>query len=432
MAAVSDRLCISADALSDFEAAGLEIDAILEWAYVDDATARRQRIGLANTLPLLVPMLVFDPNDPWSRDVAAQLDSGVSPLECMTAIFPTKSPESVQVLFGKPLELLGDWSDDILGLMLAIECLEAEELPETDAEWHVFFEFAKALQPCESYLSGHVFKNLCCVSYLSSYEAVRDATDGVPTRLSLINDCSCYLGRWYAEMLRSPVSATSAVVGDCHFLLHESDEFIDIGERLAGARLKQYPVVDLLSQALRWDVALRQMSINAHVHSVDPHLVQWPPLFSEPIVSGGYEVASLSAAADVYFEYRKLGLDIESVLTECALGDSHVVVLRDMAGATQTVARIWLKGPEAGRYLAYDSEHWGNGARYAYQAEVDALDNVLELFWQPEFQQTAVRIVDFHATRRSIVEKKLEELPYRCDVMQAVLRSALPESLLSI
>ena len=127
-----------------------------------------------------------------------------------------------------------------------------------------------------------------------------------------------------------------------------------------------------------------------------------------------------------------LHLDIESVLAQCALGDSHVVALRNMDDGTRTVASMWINGPEAGRYLAYDSEHRGENDRYAYQAEVDALSSALKLFWKPEFQENLIRLVDFHGARRSTVEQKLEALPYGYDVMVSALSSVVPSSLLSI
>lgn len=432
MTSNSGTHCISAESLSDFEATDLDIDAILDWAYVDDAAKRQRRIDLANRLPILVPMLVFDPENPWSQDVTEQLDRGVSLLECLTRNFPTKSPESAGALFGQPLALLGDWSGDVLGLMLAIECLEVDELPETDAEWKLFSDFSKSLHPYSSTLSGHVFRNLCCPSYLSSYAALRDAIDGDLSRLSLINDFSRYLGRWYAGLMQCPASDRYCLTGKDNFLLGLSKDFQNAGDALAEARLKQFSAIDLLFQALRWDAAVRQASIVAHASSDDPQLAQWPPLFEAPVVIGGYQVVSLTSASDVASEYTKLHLDIESVLSQCALGNSHVATVKGMDGGSRTVASIWIKGPEAGRYLAYDSEHRGENGRYAYQTEVDALSSSLELLWKPQFQENLVHLVDFHEARRSTVEQKLIALPYGYDVMESVLASVVPSSLLSI
>lgn len=432
MASNSDTLCISAESLSDFEAADLDIDAILAWAYVDDAAKRQRRIDLANRLPILLPMLVFDPANSWSQEVAEQLDRGVSLLECLTKNFPTKSPESAGALFGRPLVLLGDWSDDVLGLMLAIECLEVDELPETEAEWKLFSDFAKSLHPYSSTLSGHVFRNLCCPSYLSSYEVLRDALEGDISRLSLINDFSSYLGRWYAGLMQCPASDRSFLTGKDNFLIGIAEDFQKAGDALAEARLRRFSALELLFQALRWDAAVRQASILAHVNSDDPQLVQWPPLFDVPVVCGGHQVVSLTSASDVASTYTTLHLDIESVLSECALGNSHVVAVKGMDGGTRTVASMRIKGPEAGRYRACDSEHRGENGRHADQAEVDVLSSSLELFWRPQFQENLVHLVDFHEARRSTVKQKLKALPYGYDVMKSVLALVVPSSLLSI
>jgi hypothetical protein len=42
--------------LSSPTGAELEIDAILDWAYVDDAISRQRRIDLTNKLPILAPL----------------------------------------------------------------------------------------------------------------------------------------------------------------------------------------------------------------------------------------------------------------------------------------------------------------------------------------------------------------------------------------
>ena len=427
-----DTLCILAETLSDFEKADLNIDAVLAWAYVDDRAQRLQRIDLANSLPILVPMLVFYPNDPWSQSLAEQLCRGSSPLECLTETFPTKSLESARTLIGKPLALIGNWSLDVVDLMLAIECLDVEELPETEAEWRIFSEFARALHPFESMLSGYVFRNLCRQGYLSSYNAAKDTTDGNPSRLSLINDYSRYLGRRFGGMLQCQSSNKSFTSSKDTFALGVSEDFLRAGEKLAESRLKQFSVLELLSQALRWDTAFRRATIEGYARLDDPVLARWPALFENPVVSGGYQVVSLTSAADVASEYRKLHLEPESVLSEGALGKSYVVALKDLDGGTRTVASIWIHGPDAGIYLAYDSMHRGENGRFAFLAEEDALIGALKLFWEVEHQERLVRLVNYHRARRVAVEQKLEGLTYGYDITESMLSSVVPQSLMSI
>lgn len=299
-----DTLCILAETLSDFEKADLNIDAVLAWAYVDDRAQRLQRIDLANSLPILVPMLVFYPNDPWSQSLAEQLCRGSSPLECLTETFPTKSLESARTLIGKPLALIGNWSLDVVDLMLAIECLDVEELPETEAEWRIFSEFARALHPFESMLSGYVFRNLCRQGYLSSYNAAKDTTDGSPSRLSLINDYSRYLGRRFGGMLQCQ-SRTSRFTSVAGYLSHSGCQ------KTSCVRAKNSPNHGLsnflyLNCFLRLYVGIRHSDerLSRDMRLDDPVLARWPALFENPVVSGGYQVVSLTSAAEVASEYR--------------------------------------------------------------------------------------------------------------------------------
>jgi hypothetical protein len=428
----SNTLFISADSLTDFETADLDIEAILDWAYIEDATARRQRIEVANKLPILVPMLVFDPDNPWTPDLTTQLDCGVPLLECLTDIFPSKGPESVGVLVNKPLGLLGDWSDDVLGLMLAIECLDVDELPVTDAEWHTFTDFAKALHPCESTLSGYVFRELLCPSDPSTYNIVRCITGNDPSRLALVNDYARYLGRWYAGLLQSSPSDSASSTGRNNVPARVSEDCEAAGEKLAELRLMQFPALELLEQTSRWDAAVKQESLSARLNSDDPQIAQWPPLFEASVVDGEFNVVSLTSATEVATEFSRLGLAVESLLSECALGDKHVVALRDRNGVTRTVAQIWINRTEDGWYVAHDIEHRGEDGRYAYQAEVDSLESALKQFWTRDHQEKLVQVVDFHGLRRPMVEQELAVMPYRYDVMAKVLGVMLPASLLSI
>mgnify|MGYP000847546786 CR=1 FL=1 len=425
-------LYISTDSLSDFEAEDLDIDAILRWTYVEDPKKRQQRIELANKLPILVPMLVFDPDNIWSQDIAAQLDRGASLQECLTEVFPIENPKSAQALIGKPLALLGEWSGDVLGLMLAIACVEVEALPATDAEWKIFSAFAQALHPCNSMLSGIVFRSLCSPSLTSSYEAILETVNGDPNRLSLINDYSSYLGRWYAVLFQSNGARKTSANDKANSRLAVSDDDQEKGEALAKSRLKNFSVIQLLSQATRWESAVRQAATDAYAHATDPELKHWPALFEEPVVGGGFRVLSLTSASEVVTEYRKLDLDFNSALLEHAVWNTHFVVLRDMSGATRTVASLWIKGPEAGWYLLYDSDHRGHGGRYPYQEEVDALDNALKLFWEDKFQERLVALAQPREIVASDVVQKLEAPLYRRDVMEAVLTSLLPSSLVWI
>jgi hypothetical protein len=428
----SDTLSISAASLADFETAGLDLESILEWAYVDDPIARRQRIEVANKLPILVPMLVFDPDNPWTPDLTTQLDSGVPLLECLTDVFPSKGPESVGVLVNKPLGLLGDWSDDVRSLMLAIECLDVDELPETDADWQMFTDYAKALHPCESTLGGHVFRGLLCPTDLSTYSIVRGITGNDPSRLASVNDYALYLGRWYAGLLQCSPSNRASLTGQNNFLTGVSEDYQDAGEKLAECRLKTFPALELLAQAFLWDEVARQESLDAHLNSDDPQMAQWPPLFEAPVLNGDFIVVSLTSTKEVASEFSRLRLGVQSLLSECALGDRHVVALRDRNGTTRTVAQVWISRTEDGWYVAHDIEHRGEDGRYAYQAEVNALENALKQLWGQHHQEKLAQLVDYHGPRRPIVEQKMAAIPYRYDVMAKVLGVVLPASLLSI
>ncbi|OIP13205.1 MAG: hypothetical protein AUK53_06695 [Betaproteobacteria bacterium CG2_30_59_46] len=92
--------------LEDFAAIDLDVAAIAGWANNPDPAIRRNRIQFMDTLPLLTPMLAFQPDDPFSEDVIGWIDRGGPLIDNISGLFGDVRKSTVRFLVGKPFALI--------------------------------------------------------------------------------------------------------------------------------------------------------------------------------------------------------------------------------------------------------------------------------------------------------------------------------------
>lgn len=116
--------------LDDFACLTLDVEAIVEWANCLSKAARRNRIRFVEAFPVLVPMLVWKSDDPFSSAIIGWIDDGEPLVESIACLMGDIPPDAVEFLAGKPLSLVSEkWIDNELELVFALSCVPLDKRP---------------------------------------------------------------------------------------------------------------------------------------------------------------------------------------------------------------------------------------------------------------------------------------------------------------
>ena len=90
-------LDVSDTRLDDFACLNLDVEAIVVWANCPNQNARRNRIRFVGAFPVLVPMLVWKPDDPFSSAIIGWIDDGEPLAENIACLMGDVPPDVVGV-----------------------------------------------------------------------------------------------------------------------------------------------------------------------------------------------------------------------------------------------------------------------------------------------------------------------------------------------
>ena len=189
--------------IADFVAHDLDGHAIAAWANSPDERVRYRRMQFLDTFPVLVPMLAFREDDPFSDEIIGWIDSGEPLIDNIASLFDVKK-STFQYLAGKPLSWISSrWIGDETALAFAIDVPPPDKLPHSEAEWKIFTDFAEALMPVHWDASGYVFRELCVHGYESSYDEMLELAGNDSRKLHLISGYLNFIERWLAGLIQS-------------------------------------------------------------------------------------------------------------------------------------------------------------------------------------------------------------------------------------
>ncbi len=409
---------------ADFAAQDLDTDAIATWANRSDVRVRYRRMQFLDKFPVLVPMLVFREDDPFSEEIIGWIDNGEPLIDNIASLFGVKK-STFQYLAGKPLSWIASrWIGDEMSLAYAVDVPPPDKLPQSAAEWEIFSEFAKALLPIPGDAICHVFRDLCVHGYLSSCDEMLEVADNYS--FYLIGSYLAFLEHWLAGLIQSD-----------HHPKQSSDTNVDVSEdvrekAMAAARkysvrlVARYSPVSIFRQTLNWQRKLREVVAQAQQGSNDPELKQWPGLLSEPFVFGSFQITPLTTIEEVLSEGRVLELDDAPYSEDCTLGYHYLVSLRDEKRKYVGTAEFFLLDGWNGWVSPQVLAHRRASGEYAYQEEVDAIDALQRWLNSQEHQARLRSLVEDHKERRGRIREKLDGLEkldfvQTCHVMRQIL-----------
>lgn len=415
--------------LEDFSAIALDVATIVRWANCQDPIARRNRIQFLETLPALVPLLVFNPEDPFSQDIIDWIDCGEPLIENIAGLFGDVRTSTVRFLVGKPFSLIsGRWIGDELDLMFAIDVLPPDNVPQSQLEWRIFTTFQEAIRPVSWDASGHVFRDLCVQGYQSSFDEMLELAGNDSRKLHLISGYLNFIERWLAGLIQS--SRDTEKLRDARAVTSEElpDDVTAAAQQFAVSLISKYSAANLFRQALDWHRRFRGALAQAHLTSNDPDLAQWPGLLSKPFGFGKFQMTALTTIEEVLTEGQVLASEVDTYSEDCALGYAHLVSLRDENRRHIGTAMFFLHEGDNGWVSPQVSAHRRVSGEYAYQAEVDAIEALQRWLNSQEHQAQLRSLVDDHKQRRDRIQEKLyglEKLDFvtTCSVMRQTLHN---------
>ncbi len=413
--------------LVDFASINLDVAAIADWANSPDLAVRRRRIQFLGELPVLVPMLVFYPDDIFPEEIIGWIDGDEPIIENIAGLMGGVRIDTIQYLIKKPIsQVSGRWMGNELELFFALDCLSPDQRPQSEMDWAVFSSLQEIIQPVPWDASGHVFRDLFSKSYENAYAECLDLTNNELTRLGLINDYIAFFGEWVASTIEQARKSQGKVVSLAARASQRGRDSLTHADIWTTQFLSNYSAETLYRQALAWRDAFQDAVTIAQLESNDPELIQWPALLRKPFIAGDIRVVSLTSLDELMTEGAALRSHVDNHVKSCTLGDSHFVSLRDGQGKHVSTAAFHLMGPENGLISLFSSAHHRPNGEYAYPAEDEALDAVQRFLKHPDQQPWLHALVEFHATRQDRIQEKLsglEKLGYEanCSVISRVL-----------
>lgn len=413
--------------LEDFAAIALDVATIVSWANCKDSIARRNRIQFLDTLPALVPLLVFHPEDPFSQDIIDWIDCGEPLVENIAGLFGDVRTSTVRFLVGKPFSLIsGRWIGDELALMFAIDVLPPGGVPQSQVEWRIFTTFQEAIRPVSWDASGHVFRGLCVQGYQSSFDEMLELASNDSRKLYLISGYLNFIERWFAGLIQS--SRDTEKCRDAKAVVSEElpDDVAAAAQEFTVRLVSKYSAANVFRQALAWHKQFRKALALAHLKSNDPEVAHWPGLLPKPFGFRNFQMTSLTTIEEVISEGRVLASEVDTYPEDCALGYAHLVSLRDENRRHIGTAMFFLHEGENGWVSPQVSAQRRVSGEYSYQAEVDAIEALQRWLNSQEHQARLRSLVEDHKERRDRIREKLyglEKLDFvtTCSVMRKTL-----------
>ena len=396
--------------LTDFDLLGIDVDSIVEWADCHGKEKRRTRIRFIETFPVLVPMLVWKPDDPFSSAIVGWIDDGDPLVENIACLMGDVPPDVVEFLAGKPLSLVSEkWIDNELELVFALSCIPLDKRPQSVSDWTTFADYSQAIRPVPWDASGHFFSELCCLGYEPDHMEMLGLSCDESDKLGLINDYMGFLTDWAKSVIDRGYTPITNVVPFSRDALERKRNHGGVENVWINQYFSMLSASTMFRQAVAWESAFRDAVATAQRNSNDPELVQWPTLFRQPFVVDQVQVTSITTIEEAI----QLGVAIEPFdgryLESCILGDGYLVALKDQQGSHISSAMINLL-TDGGQVLPYVGAHHRPNGDYAHLLEDDVLEAALVWLRNPEQQNWLQALVRFHAARRDAIREKLDAL----------------------
>ena len=398
--------------LDDFACVNLNVEAIVEWANCSNKNTRRNRIRFVETFPLLVPMLVWNPDDPFSSAIIGWIDEGEPLAENIACLMGDVPQDTIEFLVGKPLSLLSEkWIDNELELVFALSCVPLDKRPQSMSDWTTFTDYSQAIRPVPWDACGHFFRELCCFGYEPEHMEMLGLSCDEIDKLGLVNDYIGFMTDWAKSVIDRGHATTTNVVPFSRDALERKRNHGSMENVWINQYFSKLSASIMFRQAVAWESAFRDAVATAQSDSNDPELVQWPALFRQPFVANQVQVTSITTIEEAV----KAGATIEpfdgSYLESCTLGDGYLVALKDQQGSHISSAMINLL-TDSGYVFPYIGVHHRPNGDYAHLLEDDVLEAALVWLRHPEQQNWLKALVGFHAARREAIREKLDALRF--------------------
>jgi hypothetical protein len=405
------RLSVGDERLDDFVSSNLNVEAIVEWVNCRNKEVKRNRIRFIETLPVFVPLLVWNPEHPFATEIAEWIDAGDPLVENIASLMGDVPPDTIQFLVNKPLSMVSlEWIDEELELVFNLSCVPQDSRPQSKADWAVFAEYAHTLYPVPWDASGHFFRELCRLGYglelakklgLLPYELMRE--------LGWVSRYINFLTSWAKAVIDSDPIATSNVVPFTRNAMRYSRDDPGPVDAWVNGYFSRLSASVIFDQTLEWRRAFRGVVARAHSESNDPELVQWPALFRQPFIDNQVRVTSVTTIEEAMREGAALEPFDRRYIESCSLGDGYLVTLKDLHGNHISSAMISLYSNGGQVFLSNGAHHRPNGD-YSHNQDDDVLNKALDWLRLPEQQSWLQALVKFHAARREAVREKLDAL----------------------
>ncbi|MBI5791398.1 MAG: hypothetical protein HZA63_07980 [Rhodocyclales bacterium] len=415
---------IADPSLEDYALLNLDVVAIVRWANHQDPIIRRYRTQFLDTLPVLVPMLVFRDDDPFSEAIIGWIDNGEPLIDNIASLFHVKK-STFQFLAGKPLSWISSqWIGDEMALAYAVDVPPPDKLPQSVVEWEIFSEFAKALMPIPEDAICHVFRDLCVHGYQSSRDEMLDIADNYS--YYQIGRYLAFLEHWLADLIqagRHPTQSSDTNVDVSEYL---RDKALAAARKYSARLVARYSPASVYRLALDWKRKLREAVSQAQHRSNDPELKQWQGLLPRPFVFGRFQITSLTTIEEVLSEGQGLESANASYAEDCTLGFHYLVSLRDEERKFIGAAEFFLLEGWNGWISPQVLTNCRANGEYAYQEEVDAIEALQRWLNSQEHQAWLRSLVEDHKERRGRIREKLDGLEaldfaQTCHVMRQIL-----------
>lgn len=392
--------------LADFAEQGLATDAIVDWVQCAPPQSRRRRIDFIESYPVLLPMLVFQPENDFAHELLERIDGNESFAEAVAALIGNVAPDTVRFLEGKKLSLLSkQWIGDEHGLLLALDCLPEATRPQSDTDWEVFRFFQRSIRPLSWDTSGHFFRELCAPGYAVSRERWLDFTQGNLDRLADVDAYIGFLSEWARAFVRHGRRTKSNVVPFSRKKQNSSDT--DSAVLNSMTRRTGYEIYD---QARRWRRLYQDTLITEQLASNDPELLQWPGLWSEPFIANGIRVESSKGLLDALDHGQALYAEDPGCIESCTAGYTYLASLSDAEGRHRSTVQLWLSLSKRGTIEAFVSTHLSPDGSAASLREEEALEQAVRSLDLGEPQAGLNSLVSLQMARRERILQKMARL----------------------
>lgn len=348
------------DRIDEYRMLGLDSHAIWAWTNHSEPICRRNRGQLLDSFPILVPIFSHHRlnHQTWVKEVEVAVDQGDPLFETLARITRVRGPTVKYLANQRPSEVGFDWIRSVMALFSAINIMPESEWPSSAKEWaqmRTFWILAglgglpgdvifSATCGIRWYVKKYVFTQLCRNGYSKrAEERLNRMTDGKLSGISHVGDYCEYVSNW------------------CSHICWRTEEKIGVPP-IYERFLMRYSLAELIRQSLKWHdeiVRIGQQYERSHEPREESELTSWPSLLTEPIKSGDLNAVALTCTDDLAGEGARLRHCVVSYADKCMTGESHIVSIRNAAGASLSTAEIVLESDEQGGWQACVRQHYG-------------------------------------------------------------------------